>query len=633
MGHRMIKRALLQFLTVVLVLNIAFVAGSGAVLAAGSEVSISGKYLLVAPGNGKSFLEVSKSVRKFGGVIDDYVPGIGVYRVYVPSGRLSAKDLSAVRRDLKAKYVEPERPIKLLDTNPNDPEFVHQWALVKASLPKAWDITVGRADVVVAVIDTGVDVNHPDLKAHLTPPSTWYDYGSGDSNPTDTFGHGTHCAGIVAAIGNNGVGVAGASWNVRIMPIKVFPDNVGSTNTSLIAKGIVHAVDYGADVVSLSVGSPSPSQVLESAVEYAYQHGVLIVAAVGNSNSESVFYPAAYPHVLSVAALDQNDRKAMFSNYGTWVDVSAPGVHILSTMPTYKVKMNEYGYVQNYDYMSGTSMAAPLVAGIGALVKSIRPEWGPDRIAQVIESTADKIDGVNPDYVGKLGWGRVNAAAAVSSAASAVEPSPTPTLTSTPTPNPTSTPTSVPTSTPSPLPTATPTLEPTSTPTPLPTETLVPTLTPTRVIQPTATSTQTPLPTSTPTQTPLPTATSTQTPIPTPTPTMVVPTPLPPTPTPTPRRKGVGPLPSLPVIPPVISREHRTLPPEKASATPTLSPALTPSPTATITPTVTPTVTVTPTLTITPTPVGTGHDEGARNRKKDPMPFWLWNLFSGPLGG
>ncbi len=594
MSHRMVKRALLQILIAVLVLNTSIVAGTHSVSAAGSGTSYDSRYLLISPGKGVSFSRVYDVVKKLGGMVDDYIPGIGVYKVYVPSGKASQRTLETLKKELGASFVEPEKPVMLLDTTPNDPGFVHQWALGKARFPRAWDFTTGSSEVVVAVVDTGVDLNHPDLKAHLTPPSTWYDYGSGDSNPTDTFGHGTHCAGIVAAVGNNGVGVTGASWNVRIMPIKVFPDNVGSTNTSLIAKGIVHAVDYGADIISLSIGSSSPSHALESAIQYAYQHKVLVVAAVGNRNSEAQFYPAAYPHVLSVAAVDQNDKKASFSNYGTWVDVSAPGVHIFSTMPTYHVKMNDYGYVQNYDYMSGTSMAAPLVAGIAALIKSMHPEWGPDRIAQVLEGTADKIDDLNPGYEGKLGTGRIDAAAAVELAAGETDPSPT--LTSTPTIAPT--PTLTPTPTPTLTPTATPWIRPT------PTATSRPTIAPSPTVRPT----RTPMPAVTPTRVIAPTAT----PLPRPTPTN----------TPTPRRSG-GVIPFLPIIPTSIAKGTRP--------TPTV-PRTTPSPEKSHVPTMTPTVTstITPTLTLTPTPK---HSVGQREKTKDPLPFWLWNLFSGPLGG
>jgi thermitase len=476
-----------------------------------STVTVSSSSYMMSPSPGTSPSTVEQIVENTGGSVTDRIPQIDAYLVSYPISVPPADVIEMLRKQLGARYVEPEYAFQLLDTKPNDPKYANQWAHSKIESPKAWDLTQGSSEIVVAIVDTGVDVGHPDLKDNLTPRSTWYDYGEDDDDPSDTYGHGTHCAGIAAAVGNNGEGVAGAGWSTSIMPVKVFPDGSGSTSTSKIAKGIVHAVDKGANVISLSLGSTNKSSALEDAINYAHDHNVLVVAAAGNDNKEEKYYPAAYDHVIAVAATDKEDKKASFSNYGTWVDISAPGVSILSTMPTYHVKMNDDGYDENYDYMSGTSMSTPLVAGVAALVMSENPNLDPDQVEETLENSTDEIDGNNPDYAGKLGKGRLNSGKAVSSSAP-TEPTPTPTATptqSSPTATPTPTPTptqSSPTATPTSTPTSTPTqANPTATPTPTPKQS-GPTATPTQ-----GAPTNTPSPTTTPnrgseTATPAPTS-------------------------------------------------------------------------------------------------------------------------------
>ncbi len=415
--------------------------------------------------------------QNFGGQVRDSLPQLDIYQVYFPQGLPSAAVQEQIKAMLNARFVEPDLPVDLFDTRPNDPRYRDQWALEKVDSPRAWDVTQGSRDIVVAIVDTGVDLNHPDLKDRLTPSDTWYDYGEDDSDPSDTYGHGTHVAGIVGATGNNDVGVSGAGWRTSLMPVKVFPDGKGSASMYAVAKGVVHAVDHDADIINLSLGSSSDSDTMRDAINYAYDHDVLVVAAAGNDNSQSPSYPAANDHVLAVAATDNQDKKASFSNYGDWVDLSAPGVSILSTMPTYHVTMNDNGAKQDYDYLSGTSMASPLAAGVAALIKAVHPDWKPDELIQHLQENSDDIDAQNPDYVGKLGAGRVNAGNAV---AGGQAPTATPTATTQPTATPTA------------QPTATPTAQPTATPTP----TTQPTATPTA--QPTATPTATPQPTATP---------------------------------------------------------------------------------------------------------------------------------------
>ena len=410
---------------------------------------------------------VETTLKQFGGEVEDRIDSLNIYRVIFPEGLPSPQMQEQMQAMLQARFMEPEIPVALFETRPNDPRYDEQWAHETIDSPRAWDVTQGDRSIVVAVVDTGLDLSHPDLRDRLTARDSWYDFGENDDDPSDTYGHGTHVAGIVGATGNNAEGVAGAGWRTSLMPVKVFPDNQGSTSMYTVAKGVVHAVDHNADIINLSLGGSDDSDTMRDAINYAYDHDVLVVAAAGNDNSDDPTYPAADEHVLAVAATDQNDKKASFSNYGEWVDLSAPGVDILSTMPTYHVTMNDKGVKQDYDELNGTSMASPLVAGVAALVKAIHPDWNPDTIAQHLADTSDDIDRQNTQYAGKLGSGRINAGNAV---ADEHEPTVTPTPTATPTQEPTATPTATPTQ----QPTTTPTPTPTSTPSPTPTPTATP---------------------------------------------------------------------------------------------------------------------------------------------------------------
>jgi thermitase len=315
---------------------------------------------------------------------------LGAYRIRVAPGLT----LSAAAARLKARpgiaYVEPNY-IRRATSSPNDPSYSSQWAPQIVGADKAWDIWNPQAKIVVAIVDTGVDYNHPDLSGVLYRTATGavigYDAATGSFNAQDDQGHGTHVAGITAAHINNGVGVAGiAGWStvksasdsyVRIMPIKVL-DASGSGTDSDVADGIVWAADNGAGVINLSLGSAGYSYTLDSAVQYAWSKGAVVVAAAGNESTSLPSYPAAYQNVLSVAATDQTDRLASFSNYGSWVDVAAPGVSIYST---------ELGGA--YVSYSGTSMATPLVAGEAAAIRAQFPSLSNADVVSRIKSNVD----------------------------------------------------------------------------------------------------------------------------------------------------------------------------------------------------------------------------------------------------
>jgi thermitase len=307
---------------------------------------------------------------------------------------------------------------------PNDPGFAYQWYLFNSSgvrqppgagtpisgadvdAPRAWSLTRGLRGVRIAVVDTGIDAGHPDLVGKVVAAANF----TASSTVQDLSGHGTHVAGVAAASFDNSVGIAGMAPLAQLMDIKVLAvDESGQTtgDCANVADGVVWAADHGANVLNLSLGGPSPCRALETAVAYASSRGALVVAAAGNEGTTSRLYPAAFPDVLSVAATTNRDQLAGFSNRGaSWVDVAAPGDGIVSTLPTFD---NGSGAI-NYGYMSGTSMAAPVVSGVAAL---IWPQTTTAVTARDVEArltaTAQPITGTGIDFR----YGRVDACRAV----------------------------------------------------------------------------------------------------------------------------------------------------------------------------------------------------------------------------
>ena len=282
----------------------------------------------------------------------------------------------------------------------NDPYRSQQWALTRLAAESIWPVSQG-AGVTVAVIDTGVSPE-PDLAAQLLPGYDWIT--SSEGGTADGQGHGTHVAGIIAAVAGNDLGVAGLAPEVKILPLRVLDDQGGGYDSD-VAKGIIYAADHGANVINLSLGGSSDSSVLSDAVAYAQSQDVVVVAAAGNSKTEgnAVSYPAAYPNVLAVGATDVNDEVAYFSNTGSYLKLAAPGVKIVSTYPG------------SYAEESGTSMASPYVAAAAALVRSAAPALSATATAATLTSTATDRGAKGWDDV--FGSGIVNPLAAVCSVA------------------------------------------------------------------------------------------------------------------------------------------------------------------------------------------------------------------------
>lgn len=257
---------------------------------------------------------------------------------------------------------------------PNDLLFTeYQWNLPITETNRGWDLSKGSEDVVVAVIDTGVDLEHTDLAGQFVEG---YNVVDKEKQPLDDVGHGTHVAGIIAALVNNGEGVAGVSWYNKIMPIKAL-DGTGSGTTYAVAEGIIWAADHGAKVINMSLGNYADSQFLHDAVRYAYDRDVVLVAASGNDNTERPGYPAAYPEVLAVAATDSDLKRAEYSNFGDYIDIAAPGTNIASTFPG-----------NQYAALSGTSMASPHAAAMAGLIRSLNPELSNEEVMDAMINQA-----------------------------------------------------------------------------------------------------------------------------------------------------------------------------------------------------------------------------------------------------
>lgn len=332
------------------------------------------------------------------------MPGTAVYAT--EEGESVHDAVQRLQRTPGIEIAEPNYIYRATATT-NDPMLNQLWGHAKVGAQTAWDETAGSESVIVAVIDTGVDYNHPDLKGRVIKGP---DLANNDSDPMDDQGHGSHVAGTIAATGNNGVGIAGIAYNSKILAIKVLGGD-GSGDTSKIANGILKAQELGAKVINLSLGGPQSSSVLKSAVDTVTQKGALVVVAAGNENTQNPSYPAAYPNALSVGSTTSSDARSSFSNYGSTVDIAAPGSDILSTTE------------KTYKKHSGTSMASPHVAAGAALLLGKNPALTNTQLRQILTSTGDAASGFSNSAVKRMNV--VKALAAVQGGGS-TSPTPAP---------------------------------------------------------------------------------------------------------------------------------------------------------------------------------------------------------------
>ncbi len=313
---------------------------------------------------------------------------LNAYLIKIPAGKV-ALAIAYLDNCKGIRTVEPDFIAHVSDVIPNDPRWGGQYGLVAIRAPQGWQYSTGSASVTIAIVDTGIQLSHPDLAGKITPG---FNFINGTSNANDDNGHGTFIAGIAAATTNNGIGVAGVSWGARLMPVKVLNAS-GSGTYADVAQGIIWATDHGAQVINLSLGGTSPSFVLENAVDYAYSHGVTLAAASGNTGSNVVEYPAHYPHVIAVAATDASNNRWPSSNFGPQLSLSAPGVSIQSTD------------IGGYGYGTGTSAATAFVSGLAAILRGLPGGGSPDTIAWIMEHTA--LDLGAPGYDIYTGYGLI----------------------------------------------------------------------------------------------------------------------------------------------------------------------------------------------------------------------------------
>ncbi|GEM_PF-3057975 len=364
------------------------------------------------------------------------LPGAAAGTTYTITYNSATDPLVVAEEFKKLAEVEIAEPNYLYYVNdfprdpPNDPLYNEQWHHQNLQSRGGWVVETGDEDVVIAVLDSGIDANHPDFRGKLVDSydvvdideEEWRgyaeygvgliegeDYTEPDNEPVDRHGHGTHVAGIIAAATNNEVGISGVCPDCKIMPVRIgfLLSYRGHTTASMenddIIAGIEYAMAHGADVINMSFGGPGNSIILRDALDAAYEQGVVLVAAAGNENTFSMSYPAAYENVIAVSAIGQDNHKAEFSNYGEWVDIAAPGVQILSAKAAEGAMCDQQVVAEHYCLASGTSMASPVVAGVAGLVKSQHLDWSPYQVRRQLVGSSQPLD----DQV-YIGAGRVN---------------------------------------------------------------------------------------------------------------------------------------------------------------------------------------------------------------------------------
>ncbi len=355
--------------------------------------------LLVKPKTGVPEAVIQSTLRGHSAKQVGAIPAIDVRILNVPEHTFDTV-LRALQHNPNFEFAEPDFRAEALLV-PNDPYYGYgyEWHLPKISAPQAWDLTTGSVSVTIGLVDTGVSFSHPDLAGKIL---SGYDFGDGDSDPSDTAGHGTSVAGTAAALSNNGVGVTGPAWACPILPVKVFPSGNQGASYSAVANGITYAADHGARIINLSLGSTTASSTLQSAVDYAWGKNCVIVAAAGNNGTSDPVYPGACQNVLAVSALRSDDTLASWSSYGSFVSLCAPGDSIWTTI---------LDPATLYGYVSGTSFASPIVAGVAALVASANPQLSNAQIVDVLKQNADDLGTAGYDIY--FGYGKVNAYKAV----------------------------------------------------------------------------------------------------------------------------------------------------------------------------------------------------------------------------
>ncbi|MDP1679825.1 MAG: S8 family serine peptidase [Candidatus Nitrotoga sp.] len=357
--------------------------------------------LLIAPRAGLAAGEFENALKPHNGKSRIHLKKLNAHIVELPEDADEVEVMRELKKDNRLKYVELDMAVTH-DAAVSDPSYSSSWALPKIQAPLAWDSANGSG-VTIAILDTGVDITHPDLAPNIVPGWNTYD---NNSNTTDVYGHGTMVAGTAAMAANNSMGSAGVAWGAKIMPVRISAPNGSVAYWSTVAQGIYWAADHGARVVNISYGGVSGSSTVQSAAQYLRNKGGVAVVSAGNTGGLLGY--AASDSMLVAAATDSNDLRASWSSYGSYVDISAPGVSIYTTL-----RGGGYGNV------SGTSFSSPIVAATAALMISANNNLSPADIDQILKSTA--IDRGTTGYDNYYGAGRVDAAKAVATARSIIK--------------------------------------------------------------------------------------------------------------------------------------------------------------------------------------------------------------------
>ncbi len=342
--------------------------------------------------------QVFETMRGSGGLRKKEISGLGIIAIALSEDVDEESYLQELRSRSDVEFAELDRILPPADMNPNDPMYASQWHLPKISAPAAWPTSVGSNNVIIAILDSGVDATHPDLAGKMVAGWNFYD---NNSNTSDVYGHGTSVAGSAAAAGNNAVGVASVAWGCQIMPLRVSATN-GFASIYTMATALTWAADHGARVANISYAASGTASVTAAAQYFQSKGGVVTISA---GNSGGVDSSPDNPYALTVSATSSTDAMASFSTTGNFIDVAAPGVGVYSTL-----RGGGYGSV------SGTSFSAPIVAGLAGLVMSVNPALDGAQVQDVIKQSADDMGGAGWD--GQYGWGRINAARAVELATS-----------------------------------------------------------------------------------------------------------------------------------------------------------------------------------------------------------------------
>jgi len=348
-------------------------------------------------------------------------PGEGGPALVSTEGRSVAQVVAELKADPSVEQVEPNYVVQLVNEGAvaavgvNDPQTGGQYSLDRMRVRDAWSLSTGGSNV-IAVLDTGVQYDHPDLAGRLLPG---YDFVNNDNDASDDNGHGTWVSGIIAANANDGYGIAGISWSDKILPVKIM-NREGTGSTSDLLAAITWSADQGADVINMSVGGFPYSQLMQDAVNYAFSKGAVLVGAAGNNRRQENFYPASFDNVISVSASQVDDEFSNWSSYGPNVDLSAPGSSVLTTN-CYACTYADHHTWGSHTYISGTSFATPNVAGVVALARARYPGYSAQQIVDRLFSTVDDLGYAGWDN--RYGRGRVNAYRALGASVTGPGPS------------------------------------------------------------------------------------------------------------------------------------------------------------------------------------------------------------------